>query len=136
MEITYTWRDRIGDGELNVLHAAAFGHEVSDGSWSGRLERHSVGWVTARLGGRLVGFVNVVSDGGKHAFLLDTCTAPDMHGNGIGAEVVRCALRNAKAAGCEWMHVDFAPHLAPFYREACGFSSTEAGLVDLTSLSP
>ena len=37
------------------------------------------------------------------------------------------------AAGCDWLHVDYEPHLAAFYTEACGFSSTSAGLRTLTS---
>ena len=40
----------------------------------------------------------------------------------------------AKAAGCEWLHVDFEPDLAPFYFDACGFRPTPAGLIHLASL--
>jgi lincosamide nucleotidyltransferase len=43
--------------------------------------------------------------------------------------------------GVEWLHVDYEPHLADFYR-ACGFRPTKAGLIhlgldgDTVSLSP
>jgi hypothetical protein len=40
----------------------------------------------------------------------------------------RRAARQAKAAGCEWLHVDFEPHLDTFYFDACGFRPTDAGL--------
>jgi hypothetical protein len=35
-------------------------------------------------------------------------------------------------AGCEWLFVDFEPHLETFYLESCGFRPTLAGLVHLT----
>jgi hypothetical protein len=41
---------------------------------------------------------------------------------------------HANAAGCEWLHVDFERDLAPFYFDACGFRSTDAGLIHLYSL--
>jgi len=37
----------------------------------------------------------------------------------------------AKAAGCEWLHVDFEDHLRGFYFGSCGFKPTNAGLVHL-----
>jgi ribosomal protein S18 acetylase RimI-like enzyme len=91
--------------------------------------------VTARSSdGTLVGFVNVAWDGGDHAFLIDTRTHGGWQRRGIGTEVVRHAVQHAKAAGCEWLHVDFAPDVAPFYFEACGFRDTKAGLIHLLSL--
>jgi hypothetical protein len=47
-------------------------------------------------------------------------------GRGVGTEVVRVATREAKAAGCEWLHVDFEEHLRPVYLDACGFAPTQA----------
>jgi len=32
-----------------------------------------------------------------------------------------------------WLHVDFEPHLAAFYLGACGFQSTSAGLIHLST---
>lgn len=37
----------------------------------------------------------------------------------------------ARAARCEWLHVDFEAHLRPFYFDACGFEETSAGLIAL-----
>jgi hypothetical protein len=42
---------------------------------------------------------------------------------------VAAAVAGTRAAGCEWLHVDWEPGLAPFYVEACGFEPTEAGLI-------
>jgi hypothetical protein len=40
--------------------------------------QHSLTWITASSDGVLVGFVNVATDGGAHAFLLDTTVHPDL----------------------------------------------------------
>lgn len=80
---------------------------------------------------RLVGFVNVAWDGDVHAFILDTLVSADHRRQGIGAELVAVAAREARAARCEWLHVDFEPHLRDFYFKACGFTSTDAGLIPL-----
>lgn len=129
--IELQWRGRIANGELNALHAEAFGHEVENDGWGARLERFSVGWVVARDEVGLVGFVNVAGDGGIHAFLLDTCVATRARGRGIGVRLVRAAVDGARAAGCAWLHVDYTEDLAPFYEEACGFRPTAAGLLPL-----
>jgi hypothetical protein len=44
---------------------------------------------------------------------------------------VRIAEREARAAGCEWLHVDFEDYLRAFYFDACGFTPTKAGLIEL-----
>ncbi|GAA4987255.1 GNAT family N-acetyltransferase [Kineococcus glutinatus] len=131
MDIECSWRGGVGDGELERLHAEAFGHPVGDTPWGQRLARYSVGWVCARDDGRLVGFVNVIGDGGVHAVLLDTATAASHRRRGIGRRLVATARDGARAAGCEWLHVDHEPHLAGFYRDACGFEPTAAGLLRL-----
>jgi len=100
--------------------------------WAARLERYSLTWVGAFEQEVLVGFVHVSWDGGSHAFLLDTAVHPAHQRLGIGAAVVRTAASQAAQAGCEWLHVDYEPQLAGFYRGACGFTHTEAGLLRLT----
>jgi hypothetical protein len=44
---------------------------------------------------------------------------------------VELAVEGARAAGCEWLHVDFEDHLRGFYFDACGFVPTNAGLIEL-----
>jgi len=133
LDVVYDWRGPFENLELNRLHAEAFGHRVLGDDWLGQLERHSLGWVTARMEGRLVGFVNVAWDGGAHAFILDTAVANRTERRGIGTTVVRTAVEHARAAGCEWLHVDFDNHLREFYFDACGFEPTDAGLIALQS---
>ncbi len=132
--ITYTWRDEIMDQEMVEL-VRSYGGSAAEGWWD-RIRAHSLGWMSARTAdGLLVGFVNVAWDGVDHAVLLDTKTHAEYQRQGIASEIVRQAASRAKAAGCEWLHVDFEPHLAPFYFEACGFTPTNAGVIHLPSLA-
>jgi ribosomal protein S18 acetylase RimI-like enzyme len=132
--IVYEWRGALSDGEMVELVRAHGGN--AEAGWWDRIRPHSLGWVTARDGdGLLVGFVNVAFDGGDHAFLLDTKTHAAYQRRGIATDVVMLAAAHAKAAGCEWLHVDFDPHLRPFYLDACGFHPTDAGLIHLPSLA-
>jgi ribosomal protein S18 acetylase RimI-like enzyme len=128
-------RFAVDDATLSLLHARAFGNEQSTVvPWADRLERHSLSWVGAFDNDALVGFVNVAWDGGSHAFLLDTAVDPDFQHRGIGQALVRAAADEAVRAGCEWLHVDFEPHLGTFYREALLFRSTDALLLHLPTL--
>jgi GNAT superfamily N-acetyltransferase len=128
----YSWRGTCTNDELNALHAEGFGHRILDDDWQTQLTRHSLGWVTAHDDdGRLVGFVNVAWDGGVHAFLLDTLVTAAARHAGIGTALVNAAVDGARAAGCEWMHVDFEDDLRSFYFTSCGFIPTNAGLIAL-----
>ena len=134
MPIDYRWRGEFDNAEVHVLHAEAFDTPVFDEcewNWRELVEQHSLGWVVARDGERLVGFVNVVWDGLVHAWLQDTMVAAKARGRGIGTALVAHAREAAREAGCEWLHVDFDDHLREFYLDACGFRPTSAGLIAL-----
>ncbi|MEV5604593.1 GNAT family N-acetyltransferase [Streptomyces sp. NPDC052299] len=135
MTITYEWRGAFDNAAVNALHAEAFGHVQENSDWQTRVVRHSLGWVCARSDERLVGFVNVAWDGGVHAFVLDTMVAQDVRNSGVGTELVTAAAQGARAADCEWLHVDFEEHLRPFYFDACGFRPTDAGLIALRRIT-
>ena len=130
-ELELRVRGELTDAELESLHAAAFGRPAIQTPWRQRLADHSLTWVTARLDGRLVGFVNVIGDGGAHAILLDTCVAPDEQGRGVGRALVATAAQESRRAGCHWLHADYEPHLVDFYEGACGMRHSEAGLLRL-----
>jgi ribosomal protein S18 acetylase RimI-like enzyme len=132
-DVQFAWRGDVTDDELVAL-TRSHGGRAEPGWWD-RIRPQSLGWVTARDSvGSLIGFVNVAWDGGDHAFLIDTKVRPEHQRRGIGTELVRIAARHAKAAGCEWMEVDFDDHLASFYYDACGFAPTPAGLLHLPDL--
>ena len=131
-DLQFRVRFAVEDVRLSELHARAFGcRDVAVQPWASRLERHSLTWVGAFEGDRLIGFVHACWDGGAHAFLLDTIVDPDQRRLGIGDRLVKLLIAEVGAMGCEWLHVDYEPHLAAFYREACGFRSTDAGILDL-----
>jgi ribosomal protein S18 acetylase RimI-like enzyme len=133
-EVALAWRGPLNDDELFDLVVSHGGNP--DRGWWEKIRPHSLGWVTARTrDGTLVGFVNVPWDGADHAFLVDTKTRGSFQRRGIGTRLVRLAADQAKAAGCEWLHVDFEPHLQTFYFDACGFRPTDAGLIHLPSLT-
>lgn len=130
----FEWRGAFTNAEVNALHAEAFGTSVYDESewdWARLTHQYSLGWVVARQDGELVGFVNVLWDGLVHAWLQDTMVAIRSRGERIGTDLVARARDGAKAAGCEYLHVDFDEHLRPFYFDACGFTPTWAGLISL-----
>jgi len=129
--ITYEWRGDFDNAEVNSLHAEGFDHAVEQDDWLGRVNRHSLGWVCARDGAALVGFVNVAWDGAVHAFVLDTVVAKRVRRQGVGVRLLGVAADEARAAGSAWLHVDFEAHLRDFYLNACGFTSTHAGLIAL-----
>jgi len=134
MAVEYTWRGDFSNEEMNALHAEAFETRVYDESewnWRDQVERHSLGWVVAREGQALVGFVNVPWDGLVHAWIQDTMVARSARHRGVGKELIAVATRGAREAGCEWLHVDFDDDLRGFYFGACGFTRTNAGLIEL-----
>ena len=131
MTISFQWRGDFESAEVEQLHAEGFGHQAQSYDWRAQVENHSLGWVCARDGDDLIGFVNVIWDGAGHAFVLDTLVTHVQRRQGIGKQLVTVAVENARAAGCEWLHVDFDDHLRDFYFRACGFEPTNAGLIAL-----
>ncbi|WP_236035826.1 GNAT family N-acetyltransferase [Rhizorhabdus histidinilytica] len=125
------WRGAFTNDEVNALHAECFDHRLLDDDWWSQVNRFSLGWVCLRRGGVLIGFVNVAWDGGVHAFVLDTMVAAAFRRQGMAKALIDEAVAQAKHTGCEWLHVDFDPHLRPFYLDACGFTPTDAGLIAL-----
>jgi GNAT superfamily N-acetyltransferase len=131
MSASYLWRGEFNNEALNALHSEAFRHANSNDDWWAQVNQHSLGWVCAYYGEVLIGFLNVVWDGGVHAFILDVMVATRAQEQSIGTEMVSIAVREARKAGCEWLHVDFEDHLRHYYFDKCGFKPTNAGLIKL-----
>jgi GNAT superfamily N-acetyltransferase len=130
--ISFEWRGKFDNAAVNVLHAEGFGHRIRRDDWWAQVSEHSLGWVCARDGAELVGFVNVAWDGGVHASILDTLVTSRVRRHGVGTGLVKVAAEQARSAGCEWLHVDFDDDLGPFYFGGCGFRPTNAGLIALS----
>jgi GNAT superfamily N-acetyltransferase len=129
--VAFAWRGDFDSADVEALHAEGFDHRPVAHDWFGQVSRHSLGWVCAHSEGQLVGFVNVAWDGAGHAFVLDTVVRASARRRGVGAGLVALATEHARAAGCEWLHVDFEPQLHGFYLGACGFTAAQAGLIRL-----
>ncbi|MGH2758335.1 MAG: GNAT family N-acetyltransferase [Actinomycetota bacterium] len=135
--IRFHVRPGIENEQLDRLHSEGFDHPVVGYDWVRQLEEHSLTWIGAFRGDRLIGFVNVAWDGGVHAFLLDTAVAFDYRRRGIGSRLVReaiAAVRRCK--GIEWLHVDSDEELMSRFYEPAGFERTPAGLVSVSEPPP
>lgn len=134
-DVAFAWRGAFTNAEVNELHAEAFEtprvFDESEWDWRALTGRHSLGWVTARDGGSLVGFVNVLWDGMVHAWIQDVMVARSARHRGVGLTLVEASRDRAREAGCEFLHVDFDDDLRDFYFGACGFTPTNAGLIEL-----
>ncbi len=129
--VSIEWCGEFEGDEVERLHVAAFGsgRQPEDGAdWTDGVRRYSLGWCTARAGGALIGFLNVLTDGHTHAWLQDVIVDPTRQRGGVGSAMVEVACERSSAAGCEWLHVDFDDDLADFYLRRCGFEPTSAGL--------
>ena len=124
-EVRLQVRPPLGDDELNALFAASWPDHRRT-AFGPRLAR-SLLWVAAFRGDGLVGYVNVVGDGGVHAFVLDTTVHPSVRRRGVGVSLVRRAADEARGSGARWLHVDHEEHLTDFYAR-CGFRPTAAGV--------
>ncbi len=82
------------DGALGDLLASAWP------AWRGqsfvKILARSLAHVCAFEGEHLVGYVNVATDGGVHAFILDTCVHPEFQRQGLGVGLVRRAAGLAR----------------------------------------
>jgi GNAT superfamily N-acetyltransferase len=113
--------------EFSALWESAWGSP-----WRGPLPNWKISLVHlgAYEDGRLVGYVNVATDGSGHAFLLDPTVHKQVQRRGLGTLLVRSAADISRERGGQWLHVDYEPHLDGFYK-ACGFKPTLAGLIRL-----
>lgn len=118
----------LGDARLNDLLARAWPNHTPR-AYQTILAR-SLGYVGAFIGDELIGYVNLATDGGEHAFLLDPTVDRAYRRRGIGLELVRKAAELARERGCKWLHVDYEPALASFYH-AGGFRDSCAGVMRL-----
>ena len=126
--IIYRISPPVTNDDLNALFATAWPNYVPSDFVP--VLACSLACVCAYASEQLIGFVNLAWDGGVHAFILDTTVHPHWQRRGIGQMLVERAVAVARERGMEWVHVDFEPHLLPFYRQ-CGFRHTEAGLLRL-----
>lgn len=125
--VTYRWRGPVTDAEMVELVNAHGG--TAEVGWWDRIRPHSL----TPAGTSLTSSTSHLT-AETMPFSLTRKTHGAHQRKGIGMRSVQFAAQHAKAAGCEWLHVDFDADLAPFYFDACGFRPTDAGLIHLPSL--
>jgi GNAT superfamily N-acetyltransferase len=96
--------------------AALQGYALTTSAWTS--DQHLIGWIS------------MVSDNVRHAFLLDVMVHPAFQKKGIGRAVVLRAIEEMRQRGVTAFHVDCAPENARFY-EKCGFKMCTGGWLDL-----
>lgn len=78
----------------------------------------------------LVAWCAILSDGVRHAVLLDVIVHPTYQRQGIGRALVAKAIEHIRAQGITLIHVDFLPEKAAFYQH-CGFMPGLGGIIDI-----
>ena len=110
--------------------------------------RESVGWdrsekdypaalqgYWATVGGfdpanKLVAWCAILSDGVRHAVLLDVIVHPSYQRKGVGKALVATTVEHIRAYGITIIHVDFEPETMAFYK-ACGFRVGLGGITEI-----
>lgn len=76
---------------------------------------------------KLVARCAILSDGVRHAVLLDVIVHPEWQRQGIGQTLVAEAVEHIRTHGISIIHVDFLPEHRAFY-ERCGFETGLGGI--------
>ncbi len=79
---------------------------------------------------KLVAWCAILSDGVRHAVLLDVIVHPSHQRKGVGKALVAAAVEHIQVHGITIIHVDFEPETTMFY-EACGFRVGLGGIYEI-----
>ncbi len=77
--------------------------------------------------GTLLAWCAILSDGVRHAVLLDVIVHPSLQRQGVGKALVGKAITHIQEHGISIIHVDFEPETTVFY-ERCGFQVGLSGI--------
>ena len=127
MKLEYKISPGIDNESLNRLFSTSwenFNHR------SFKYLKTSLFYICCYYGNELIGFVNTVTDGYLHAFVLDVTVNPSFRRKGIGTALVQKAILECKTKEIEWIHVDYEAHLEGFYSK-CGFKNTKSGIIKI-----
>jgi GNAT superfamily N-acetyltransferase len=79
--------------------------------------------------GALIAWCAILSDGVRHAVLIDVIVHPHWQRQGIGQALVAAAVSHIRERGISIVHVDFEPEHTTFY-ERCGFRTGLGGIYE------
>lgn len=80
-------------------------------------------------GNKLIGFLDVVSNGVTDAYIQDVMVKPEYQGKGIGTNLMNLAIKKLKEDNIYMISVLFDEPLLPFYKEF-GFNITLSGQLE------
>ena len=109
-------REAVGWSRLNEDYPAAL-----QGYWA------TVGGFNAH--GELIAWCAILSDGVRHAVLLDVIVHPSYQRKGVGKALIATAIKHIQAYGITIIHVDFELETTAFYK-ACGFRVGLGGIYE------
>src|SRR5262245_53011448 len=104
---------RVTAGEIAELRML-IGWDRAENTFE-RVVRGSYSYYTAREAGRLIAFLNVISDGVGDALLSNVTIHPAFQRRGIGRAMVRRAIDELTRAGIQCIWVTHVPELSAFY---------------------
>ncbi len=122
----------IENPELEAGAVAALRVEVG---WEGREEKleRIIGSTYANAacydGKRLIGYVDVISDGVDDAFIRNLVVHPKYHRKGIALNLLQIVIKRIQTDRIKTINVLFEPQLTELYRKA-GFKIINGGIID------
>lgn len=78
---------------------------------------------------KLIGFLNVVSNGVTDAYIQEVIINPDYQGKGIGTNLMNLAIKKLKEDNIYMISVLFQESLLPFYKKF-GFNTMLSGQLE------
>jgi len=93
------------------------------------LKEHLFTYLTARINGELIGYIDVLSDGRVDAYIQDLIVHPKYQKRGIGSELLKRIIRYLQQKNIKRIQVIFDPELEGFYKKF-GFHILKAGIID------
>lgn len=118
---------KVLDSEIEELRSTV-GWDNNTGPFS-VISKHLYTYFTARKDGKLVGFIDVLSDGIADAYLQDLAINPEFQRKGIGTELVKNAIRFLQKNNIKCIQVTFNPEYEDFFKRF-GFHIYKAGGID------
>ncbi len=121
-----------------IRNANVAPHAIADLREAVGWERHDEDYPAAFLGywatvsgfdatATLVAWCAILSDGIRHAVLIDVIVHPRWQRRGVGKALVAEAVEHIRAHSISIIHVDYLPEHATFY-EKCGFQTGLGGI--------
>ncbi len=122
----------ITDKEIEELRSSV-GWDATTGPFS-KIKDRLYTYFTARKNGRLIGFIDVLSDGIADAYLQDLVVKPEYQKKGIGSELMKRAIRYLQKRNIKCIQVTFNPELEGFFKQF-PFYIFRAGIIDRDTMN-